>query len=70
MGTCDTCRHWAPSTEAHRTEYAMTCESPKWLRGYLVDAVPADGVLVENDEGWAVLTGPKFGCVHWEAPER
>jgi hypothetical protein len=23
--------------------------------------------LVENDEGWAFETGPKFGCIHHAA---
>lgn len=23
-------------------------------------------ILVENDEGWAALVGPEFGCINWE----
>lgn len=35
-------------------------------KGYGQTAVPKDGVVVENDEGWAILTGPEFGCVNHE----
>jgi hypothetical protein len=23
-----------------------------------------DGVAIENDEGWGMLPGPDFGCIH------
>jgi hypothetical protein len=26
-------------------------------------------VLVETDEGWGAMVGPKFGCVLWEASD-
>lgn len=62
MNTCDTCKHWTPC------ELLGDCSSPKFIRGYstkLSDVQP-DGVAVEDDEGWAFQTGPKFGCVHWQ----
>jgi hypothetical protein len=32
--------------------------------------VPDDGVMVENVEGWGLLTGPLFGCIHWGEAKR
>lgn len=28
-----------------------------------MDELAPDEVLVENDEGWGMSVGPKFGCV-------
>jgi len=47
---------------------AGTCDSGKFVEGYTAHrakAVPIDGVLVEDDEGWAYYVGANFGCVHW-----
>ena len=63
--TCDTCKH---STKSGEGDSLLTCDQPKHLRGYNhgYDAVPVDGILLENDEGWAWIVGPKFGCINWE----
>jgi len=68
MGRCKDCK-WArvalPNIE-HR-KY-LTCDSPKLLKGYshMPSNVAPDGALVENDEGWAIVVGPDFGCVNFE----
>ncbi len=62
---CGDCRFW----KGEGTGRLGECESEKFKRGYntLFDAVPIDGVLVENDEGWAFYTGREFGCIHGAA---
>jgi len=72
MNTCDGCKHWRRHTLTHDNETLLgDCESPKFFKGYGFEAeeIVPDGVHVENDEGWALATAPKFGCVHWEAKE-
>jgi len=32
-----------------------------------LEDVADNEVIVETDEGWGALMGPKFGCVLWEA---
>ena len=59
---CETCQHWRPRTGSTITGF---CYSPKVARGYSVP-VPDGGALVEDDEGWAILTHKDFGCVQWE----
>lgn len=65
---CRTCRFWKPPNEpwASATTNQRTCASPKVLKGYGMTGPPKDGMVVENDEGWALLTGPDFGCVNYE----
>ena len=47
----------------------LKCEQPKAFLGYGIDPddVPPDGLLIEDDEGWAWFVGPDFGCVNFEA---
>lgn len=69
MNRCKTCKHWLVDRDYWPHEERLrSCASPGWLMGYNHKAVdvPDDGVLVENDEGWGVMMGPEFGCVHWE----
>lgn len=63
LGRCQTCRWWGPPAA-----FLRACSQPKFRVGYqFADAeVPSDGMRVENDEGWGFVTGPDFGCVHWE----
>ncbi len=60
---CKDCRRWHPRSTMRCGE----CSSPKMLYGYDVVFPGPDEVLIENDEGWGMLTGPEFGCVHFEA---
>lgn len=67
MNTCDTCAYWTKDT---KSDWGRgNCHSDSWLRGYWVrkEDFKPDSVHVEDDEGWAFTTGPKFGCVHWSA---
>lgn len=66
MNTCDTCKWWGTSPEPRFEPHLRGCSSDKNMAGYHVEHVPDDGMLVENDEGWGFVTGPKFGCVHHE----
>lgn len=66
---CGTCRHWGMRATHWNTMLHRTCDSPQVLYG------PARGqgraspraAIVEMQEGWGLLTGPQWGCVHWEA---
>lgn len=50
---CRACRFWT----------AGSGDCARWRRGYGErDLAPSD-VVVEDDEGWAMITGPEFGCV-------
>ena len=67
MGLCKNCRWWKVDKE--RKELRLgTCYNRKWLEGYSYtdDKIPDDGILVENDEGWGCVMGPKFGCIHFQ----
>jgi hypothetical protein len=59
MERCETCKHFV--LEVNRD--FGSCE--RWHKGYGVkwQEVGEDEVLVEDDEGWAMMMGPKFGCV-------
>jgi len=60
---CKNCSHWRgePATISGR------CVCPKFRYEFTKGADPeADGVVVEFDEEWGMLTGPEFGCIHYE----
>ena len=69
MGTCAECVYWKRDGT---TQHLGSCLSPHVCKGYHLSywEVPLSSILVENDEGWALLTGPQFGCVHWAAQQR
>lgn len=58
--TCDACRHWRPE------DYGGICGHPKISGKHDDDSAvpPASREGIGPNELW---TGPKFGCVHWEA---
>lgn len=60
MERCVTCRHFEPDA-THRPYGAC----PRWNQGYAYNhtTMPLNEVVVENDEGWAAVMGPEFGCV-------
>jgi hypothetical protein len=66
MNTCDTCKHWArESAWGGDFRGIGICDHPK-----LTEGVPdEDGLAYQYTEGGAIQTGPKFGCIHWEAKE-
>jgi hypothetical protein len=64
-GSCGECRYW--------TEYRCAC---RYLRGSVYDAqllpddvMPSTEELIARSDGdeCSILTGPDFGCIHWEA---
>jgi len=70
MQRCETCKYFS----IWQKEYNIVgaCSSPKFLIGYhhFSKETKKDEVLVENDEGWGFIPGPKFGCVHHEEKEK
>ena len=67
MNTCETCKYWGHSRNhaADEGQRLKSCIAPKIEYGYGVDEddIPGDGAHIEDDEGWGMVTGPKFGCV-------
>jgi hypothetical protein len=63
--TCDTCKHFGPSTEMPAP--FGTCG--RWKTGYDRPHIEENECLVEDDEWWANVVGPKFGCVLHEDKE-
>lgn len=62
MKRCLTCK-WYDSARWH------VCECPKMFYGYRKtkgDDEP-DAVKIEDDEGWGMIVGPEFGCVHHQS---
>jgi len=61
MITCKECKHYIAGDKS--------CS--RWNQGYGYDrdAMPSNEVLVENDEGWAMMCGPDFGCILGEATD-
>ena len=73
VNTCKTCKHWGHNRDYAKDEGAnlKSCSAPKLEYGYHIDQseVADDGALIEDDEGWGMLTGPSFGCVLHEPKE-
>jgi hypothetical protein len=72
QGRCATCRHWghaAEGNEERATGRWRSCDAPAFHYGYGVNKkhLPANGALIEHDEGWGMFTGLGFGCIHWTA---
>ncbi len=69
LGRCFTCKHWGKNRSYGEDEYRRlkTCDCPKFEYGYHSDHddIPNDGAAIEDDEGWGMVTGPDFGCIHW-----
>lgn len=67
---CETCRHYVLETPGWPDASGRGLGScSRWRTGYGVraDEIADNEVLVENDEGWAMVMGPKFGCVLHES---
>lgn len=68
MNTCSTCRWWTREdldTYGRVINECGSCGHPNIIKGYGME-VPNDGAVIENDEGWAMFTGPAFGCNLWD----
>lgn len=70
--TCATCQFWGTARERELQNRLRSCAAPAMHYGYHMawDDIRDAAVLIEDDEGWGMLTGPAFGCVHWQADGR
>jgi hypothetical protein len=63
LNTCKDCKHFDAGQDSKRP-YGR-CR--RWITGYDFESeLSHNEVQVENDEGWAMVMGPDFGCVLWE----
>jgi hypothetical protein len=60
MKTCDTCKYFNDNGVGN------ICRCPKMLYGYYGRLPIEDEIMIEDDEGWGIHPGPKFGCIHHE----
>jgi hypothetical protein len=61
---CKTCK-WYNATA--RICYERVCSCQKMVYGYgYTDEPKNDEVEIEDDEGWGMIPGPEFGCIHHE----
>lgn len=76
MERCETCRHWASAEDTKKARRYASASHRVCLKlgnipcgGYadVNENEPTDEAIVEGDEGWGIITGPKFGCVQWLA---
>ena len=63
MNTCETCAYWAEKPDIN-FKNLRACSDPEIQYGYGEIDVDDNGALIEDDEGWGIRTGPKFGCIH------
>lgn len=56
---CETCRHFI----TRKGRRLGSCD--RWHMGYHLtqDDIADNEAWVEDDEGWGMMIGPKFGCV-------
>lgn len=66
MFSCKTC-HWYKNDALPDIE--KTCKCPRMVYGYGSRDRDDDGVLIEDDEGWGMIPGPDFGCIHHKDKE-
>lgn len=60
MKHCETCK-WYKIPE----KWGHICTCPKISYGYKTpDYRGDDRLVVEDDVGWGMIPGPKFGCIH------
>jgi hypothetical protein len=83
VNRCETCRHWGnnPASEWHSATFSeefpyeqvprtdrKLCGSPKITDGEVDNPEEDSASAVDCEDYHAFLqTGPKFGCIHWEA---
>lgn len=66
---CKDCKHYDPEG------FGPDCTHPLFQGGY--GKLPEDreedikdrGIQFETDEGWGMIIGPNFGCIHFEAKD-
>lgn len=63
MNTCDTCQWWDHVSWSHvydGDEHRKICGNAK-----VQDSGEDDGAAIHKSIDSSILTGPKFGCIHW-----
>ena len=65
---CKDCEHAKHDPDC--TPTVIGCICPKMLYGYSAKydegvVLEPDEVQIENDEGWGMVPGPEFGCIHF-----
>ena len=77
---CKNCKHFISSFEDDNLavdKFGGKCTNEKLHVGYngrFVDYgvkkddgdVNPDGCIIEDDEGWGIMVGMDFGCIHFE----
>lgn len=63
MNTCDTCKYWEHHSDMidDPTWPTKKCLCPKMEDGY-----EGDDACTSDGEEYGIMTGPKFGCIHYE----
>jgi hypothetical protein len=71
MKRCATCKFWTVDEGLNlrlRGDFRTCARIHEHAPGYgLMDSTTAPTVLIEDDEGWGIYTGPTFGCVLHES---
>ena len=68
-GRCKDCKYWVPAEECDEFQ-AGDCQCPKFSGGNYREDLDADGLFVgAYDDFLVFITGPEFGCVHFEEGE-
>ena len=72
LAVCRNCKHWRLEHHNYFVGSGLGgCMSPDILQGYSclgsAAEVKSNQALVEDDEGWGMVTGPEFGCIHFFA---
>ena len=65
MNTCKTCQHW----DEVRPLWGRNIELAECLSGKFMEGdhdYDTDCVIYTYEEGGSFLTGPDFGCIHYE----
>ena len=63
--------HWDSRRGVYNTTVLGRCTAAQHYWEYSLPLlenvmIETDTVIHQDDEGWGMLTGPEFGCVHWE----
>ncbi|MHC4297999.1 MAG: hypothetical protein ACYS7Y_11910 [Planctomycetota bacterium] len=67
---CKTCA-WYKDNRPDETSH-HSCLCPKMVYGYglwIEEQDRSDSLMVEDDEGWGIVPGPEFGCIHHKRAE-
>lgn len=68
MNTCDTCKWWGMEQYRHvfDGDDFKLCGNTK-VNEWKGSNTDPDTVCLHKSIDTSIITGPKFGCIHWEA---